>query len=299
MSRSYLKPFTSKKAISFVFLGLSCFVFNNPAYSEGDSKITGHYYVATDKSYEKYTDKIQWEVTSVAEWSKLLANLKEMPKDLEKNNPMGLKQPEVIHFNVVNSDQKSGHDIFISKAGIQQFSKMPADKYYDPSIEFKEFLETELSMNPGYDTTSGPIDVNTPGIVVIYRGSVQLKNPSWVIKMSDKKVLARYKTSITTLSKKFNKVTPKSMENDDIFQGEGTFIVYLNYPDAVQQYLVVGKDGSIRGTKIVPQYYYYKDMMGYFSMFKRQAEDNLRATKLVEDAPEVQRRREVIKGELF
>ena len=70
MSRSYLKPFTSKKAISFVFLGLSCFVFNNPAHSESENKIIGHYYVATDKDYEKYVDKIQWEVTSVDEWSK-------------------------------------------------------------------------------------------------------------------------------------------------------------------------------------------------------------------------------------
>jgi len=267
-------------------------------------KIIGHYYVAKDNNFDKYDDKIQWEVTSLPEWTKFLVNLKTMPKDEEKNNPMGLKQPEVIHFNVSNSDKKSGHDIFISKAGIQQFSRMPLDRYFASSLEFKEFLDTELSMNPGYDTTSGEVDINTPGIVVIYRGSQQLKNPYWIIPITDKKVIERYKTYIKSLKPgavyESSSTSQTGYSVDETpFESEGTYILYLNYPDSTQQFMVVGIDGQVRGTNIQQKYYYFKDAMGYFSMFKRQAEDNLHATQITEEAPEEKRRREALKGNLF
>lgn len=302
MSRIYFKPFTLKRCISFVFLGLSCFIFNNNAHSEEPAKIIGHYYVAKDTTNMKYSDEIQWEVTSLSEWSKFMESLKKMPKDVEKNNPMGLRQPEIIHFNVANADKKSGHDIFISKAGIQQFSRMPMDVYYKPSPTFKEFLETELSMNPGYDSTIGQVDVNAPGIVVIYRGSSQLKNPYWVIKTTDERILQRYKTYIKSLEQAFS---ASDIENgwagvdDTLYDSSNTFLMYLNYPKAPQQILAIGTDGSVRGTKVQQQYYYYKDELGFFSMFKRQAEDNLQASKRIEEAPESRRKREAARGALF
>lgn len=299
MSRKYLKPFTFKRVISFVFLGLSLSIFNNNAHSEEVEKITGHYYVAKDNTYTKYNDVIQWEVTSTGQWSKFMDNLKTLPKDIEKNNPMGLRQPEVIHFNVANVDQKSGHDIFISKAGIQQFSRMPLDVYYEAAPKLKEFLENELKINPGYDTTTGNVDINTPGIVVIYRGSTQLKNPCWIIKLSDKKVLQQYQAFINSLSAG-PYVSSTGWSNDDhLYEDDGTFQMYLNYPDAPQQIMVLGTNDTVRGTKIEQKYFYYKDEPGFFSMFKRQAEDNLRASKMTEEAPEEKRKREVAKGELF
>ncbi|HAJ90505.1 MAG TPA: hypothetical protein DCM27_05780 [Rhodospirillaceae bacterium] len=299
MSRIYFKPFTSKRYILFIFLTLSCFIFNNNAHADNGTKIVGHYYVAKDSTNMKYDDKIQWEVTSLAEWSKFMDTLQTMPKDERKDNPMSLRQREVIHFNVAYPDQKSGHDIFISEAGIQQFSRMPLDIYYDPFPAFKEFLETELSMNPGYDATNGNVDINAPGIVVIYRGSLHLKNPYWVIKPSETKGMQRYKTYINSLTP--NPTIKSDSENisNSLYDNEGTFLLYLNYPDAPQQILVIGTNSTTRGTKIEQQYFYYKDELSFFSMFKKQAEDNLRATQMIEEAPEEKRRREALKGTLF
>jgi hypothetical protein len=299
MSCIYFKPFTFKRCISYVFLGLGCFIFNNNAYAESVPKIVGHFYVAKDNTNMKYDDRVQWEVTSLSEWAKFMNNLKTMPKDNEKDNPMGLRQPEVIHFNVTNPDQKSGHDIFISQAGVQQFSRMPLDMYYEQTPLFREFLETELSMNPGYDTTNGKVDINTPGIVVIYHGSTQLKNPYWVIKLSEVRVMQRYKTYITSLKPNITANNGTMNIDNSLYDNEGTFQMYLNYPDAPQQILVVGADTSIRGTKIEQKYFYYKDMAGYFSMFKRQAEDNIRASQMEGNQPEETRKKEAAKGALF
>jgi hypothetical protein len=299
MSRIYLKPFTFKRVISFVFLGLSLSIFNNNAYSEEVEKITGHYYVAKDSTYTKYNDVIQWEVTSTSQWSKFMDSLKTMPKDVEKNNPMGLRQPEVIHFNVANTDQKSGHDIFISQGGIQQFSRMPLDVYYSSAPNFREFLENELKINPGYDTTTGKVDINTPGIVVIYHGSSQLKNPCWIIKLSDKAALKQYQSFINSLNQGVYNGSVNGSNDDNLYEDAGTFQIYLNYPDARQQIMVVGTDNTVRGTKIEQKYFYYKDEPGFFSMFKRQAEDNLHASKVTEEAPEEKRKKEVAKGTLF
>ena len=308
MSRIYSKPFTSNCRFLIVFFLIAIIIFNNSAYSADlsqsyatdNSKIVGHYYVAKDKDYTKYTDKVQWEVTSIPEWTKFLVNLKTMPQDLEKNNPMGLRQPEVIHFNVSNSDRKSGHDIFISKAGIQQFSRMPMDYYYDALPDFREFLESELALNPGYDAASVDININEPGIVVIFRGSNQLSNPHWTIKLSDKIIMDRYKGYINTMRQDAaNKKMVVDMKDDTIFDEQGSFILYLNYPDAPQQFLTVSASGRIRGTRIEQRYYYYKDSIGYFSMFKRQAEDNLRASEIIQDAPDERRKREAQSGTLF
>lgn len=298
MSRIYLKPFTFKRSISFVFLGLSCFIFNNKAHSENPPQITGHYYVAKDATNMKYNDLIEWEVTSYPEWSKFLDNLNTMPQDEEKNNPMGLRQPEIIYFSVKNQDQRSGHDIFISQAGIQQFSKMPLDAYYEQDISFQKFLDTERSINPGYDSMTENVDVNTPGIVVIFRGSSHLKNPYWVIKLSDISLLQRYKDFIQTLKPISTKWLTFFAPATD-FDNDGSFILYLNYPNAPQQMLVVSPNGNIRGTKIEQKYSYYKDVYGYFLMFKRQAEDNLRAFAIQKNKPEENRKKAAASGALF
>lgn len=299
MSCIFFNPFTSKKLTSFVFLALSVFLFNNENAIASDMKITGHYYVADDPSFRKYTDKVQWEVTNTFEFTKFLDNLKTLPSDLEKNNPMGLKQPELIHFKVENSDLKSGHDIFISKAGIQQFSKMPMDSYFDYNLAFKDFLESERTLNPGYDKINGELDINQSGIVVVYRGSKDLKNPYWVIKPSEKPVLERYKYFLKNLKRTIN----LSQDNmDSINEGidtESTFILYLNYEDAPFDFIIMGTDGRLRGTKVSSQYSYFKDMIGYFSMFKRQAEDSLKASQKGESEPEEIRKKEEAHNKLF
>lgn len=300
MSRIYCKAFTCNWLFSIIFFLFFVIIFNNSAIAAENTRIIGHYYVAKDQSFTKYEDKVQWEVTSIPEWTKFLSNLKTMPTDLEKNNPMGLRQPEVIHFNVLNDDRKSGHDIFISKAGIQQFSKMPIDTYYDRMADFKEFLESELSLNPGYDAASATINIDEPGIVVIYRGSNQLSNPHWTVKLSEKPVMERYKSYINRLAAP--RVIAKSIlvtKDDSIYDDDGSFILYLNYSGAPQQYLIVSPQNGIRGTHIEQRYFYYKDALGYFSMFKRQAEDNLNATRRIIDSPDTRRQREAEKGQLF
>lgn len=299
----FLIPFTFKRYLNLVFIGLAILSLGWQTANAKDMEITGHYYVANNDSYTKYTDKIQWKVTNIPEWSKFLVNLKKMPKDLEKDNPMSLKQPEVIHFNVVNSDKKTGHDIFISQAGIQQFSKMPLDSYFDEASEFREFLETELSFNPGYDKVTGEIDINQPGIVVIFRGSSDLKNPYWIVNPSDKKVIERYKYFVKNLKKTSNDSNILSEDllaiRNDVIDAENNFIIYFNLDDTPFDFLVVASNGEARGTKVASKYYYFQDTAGYFSIFKRQAEDNLKAASRTKDEPEEIRKKTIRTNDLF
>ena len=300
MSCIFFNPFTSKNSFALITWLTGALFFLNMSAQANDMKITGHYYVANDKTFEKYTDKIQWEITNISEWSKFLTNLKTMPKDLEKNNPMGLKQPELIHFKVSNTDLKTGHDIFISKAGIQQFSKMPVDTYFNYDASFREFLDTELTLNPGYDQVVGEININQPGIVVVYRGSKNLKNPYWVINPSDTKVIERYKHFIKNL-KKIPVVSQEqlSLRNESLDE-ENTFIVYLNYNEAPFDFLIMSSDSTSRSTKVSSEYFYYKDTYGYFTIFKRQAEDNIKgATASDQIQPEEIRKRQVKSGAIF
>lgn len=304
MSCIFFNPFTSKKAFALVFCALATLFFNNEAAIADDMKISGHFYVAKDAKNEEYTDEIQWEVTSTGEWSKFLEDLKTLPKDLEKdlekNNPMGLKQPEVIHFKIENSDLKTGSDVFISQAGIQQFSKTPTDVYFRISGYFRDFLDTELSLNSSYDKATEDIDINQPGIVIVYRGSKNLKNPSWVINPKDKIVLETYDRIIRNLREATIWSSEQMETMRKAVEGEDTFILYLNYKDAPFDILVMGNDTTSRGTKVKSEYNYYQDSVGYFSRFKRQAEDSLNATnKSLEVAPEEIRKRQALEGSLF
>jgi hypothetical protein len=308
MSCIFFNPFTSKKAFALVFCSLVALFCKIESAIAEDMKITGHFYVAQDAENKEYTNVIQWEITNTGEWSKFLENLKTLPKDTEKynitdmkkENPMGLRQPEVIHFNIVNSDLRTGSNIFISQAGIQQFSKTPTDVYFRISGHFRDFLETELKLNSSYDKAKEDIDINQPGIVVIYQGSKDFRNPSWVIEPKDKIVLETYDRIIRNL----REATIFSYEQLETMakpmEGEDTFILYLNYKDAPFDIFVMGKDTTSRGTKVVSEQNYYQDTAGYFSIFKRQAEDSLKATnKSFEVAPEEIRKRQALEGSLF
>jgi hypothetical protein len=295
MSRQYFKPFTHKKHFFAVFLALLGFVFSNHAFAIEDPKITGRLYVAKKDEPGKYSEKIQWQITSVGEWSKFLVNLKNLTKDEEKANPMQLKQDEIIHFSVINEDKKTGHDIYLSKSGIQQYAKMPKDTIYVANASFRSFLEEELKRNPSYDKINTEPDINSPGIVVIYRGSQQLKNPYWVINMSDAETIAKYLSygSYFQISGAADKVDNNS------FELPGSFIIYYNFTDAPYDIATVSPDGAIRTTQIDKQYHYYKDDLGYFPIFKRQAEDNYKAALKSQEDPGKRRRLEAARGQLF
>lgn len=300
MSCIFFNPFTSKKAFALVFCALVTLFSNIESAIADDMEITGHFYVAKDVENKEYTDVIQWKITNTGEWSKFLENLKTLPKDIEKENPMSLRQPEVIHFNIENSDKRTGSNIFISQAGIQQFSKTPTDVYFRISGHFRDFLETELKLNSSYDKMKEDIDINQPGIVIIYRGSKDLINPSWVIKPKDKIVLETYDRIIRNLREATIFSHEQLVTMSKPMEGEDTFILYLNYKDAPFDMLVMGVDTTSRGTKVVSEYNYYQDTAGYFSIFKRQAEDSLEATnKSFEVAPEEIRRRQALEGSLF
>ncbi len=280
MSWIKVEPFTFKKIIFFVLCCITPFVFNNTLMADDGATIIGHYYIAKDDTKTTYKEKTKWLVSNPAEWSKFLVNLKSLPKDTVKNNPMRLHQSEIIHFNVTNPDQKSGHDVFISNSGIQHFGRIPVDRYYEPHPDFSKFLENELTANLSSTyATQNKTDINQSGIVVVYRVSSKLGNPSWVIKPSDKERFEIYKkflNSFVNASTNNDTNTESADKQDDSmkfadtqYDSTGTFVLYLNYPDAQNKFIVVGKNMAIRGTKIRQESAYYLDTDGYFSIFKK------------------------------
>jgi|GEM_PF-3100926 len=296
MSYNNLISGTNKSHLTFFLCLYACFISPNFSYADAEPKITAKYYVAKDEKNTNYYEKIQWGITSIPEWTKFIDSLVVLPKDDEKNNPMGLMQPEIIHFNVMNSDLLSGDDIFISKAGIQHFARVQKNKHFPLSPDFREFLELELDANPTYDKIVKEVDINEPGIVVVFRGSSQLKNPSWVIKESNTTVFKKYVSFIDALLSIPDDINGNLIINDALFDEKGTYIIYLNYSGAPFDVLSVSRFSQVRGTKIDNQYFYYKDEIGYFSMFKRQANDNM--ISIQKNRPEdeaAKKRQEILK----
>jgi hypothetical protein len=61
------------------------------------------------------------------------------------------------------------------------------------------------------------------------------------------------------------------------FNQAGNFILILNYPGAPARYAVVSKNG-VRLSKIKQKNDFYKDTIGFFPLFKKQAVDALNAS---------------------
>ncbi len=279
MNQLYLHVVIFKKlarlSLTLIAVLFSSIFFNGlPAFAQDDYDITGHYYLANPQKPGKYYDAVQWKITNTNEWTGFVNKLQKLPEGSPIDNPLHLKQPDMIHLVQTNPDKISGNNIYLSKAGIQQFAKMPFDTYHYQNFEIRKFLEAELKKTSAYDNKSEGVKISDPEIVVVYRGSTVLQNPMW--RVTDPKTLAMYKKYISSLvplpdSKKL-RLEMKKTAYDNV----GTFIIYLNYPGAPYQILCVTAEGGNRGTIVNLKRFFFKDTNDYYSIFKQQAENIIR-----------------------
>lgn len=280
MNQLYFNIFILRKRFITAFIMtlafFSCIFFNGlTAIAADDYNVTGHYYLPNLKTPGKYKDVIQWKVTNIDEWNRFVNKLQKLPKGEEVDNPLSLGQTSMVHFTQINPDKISGNEIYLSKAGIQQYARMPTDEYHYKNEAMRKFLEAELKKRPGYGADSQKkLNLSAPGIVVTYRGSSILENPNW--RITDQKEFELYKSYIDKLVPLPEGQTLRMELKKTVYDDVGTFLLYLNYPGAKFQILAVTPESGVRGTTVNLRRFFFKDSENYYPVFKKQAEDIIR-----------------------
>jgi hypothetical protein len=245
-----------------------------------DYKITGHYYVFNNApASEPYKELIKWDINDLSGWSNFIKQLQGFPKLDNETGKNTESDEEIIQLSQVSPDQISGTDVYLSRSGIRQIDNLPTDIYYDSDNKaLLKFIEGELKKHPWADSDiNSNINILSRGIVVVYRGSDSLKNPTWLIKDPAELQTYKYQLADSLVAeadpRKFNRSEIGSTAFDDI----GTYILYLNYENAPTQIVTIAKEGAIRGTTIEPKKYFFKDDAEMFKVFKKQALQTLKS----------------------
>ncbi|MDD3021347.1 MAG: hypothetical protein PHX61_10305 [Alphaproteobacteria bacterium] len=241
-----------------------------------DITITGNYLVLKDDKQD-YDLDTQWPVDQKYQWQRVLYSFERLPVEPTLYNPIIEKDPEVIIFVQNNPDQISGEDVYMSGHGtILRVQRKAVDRvFYDEKHTFFDFLNDQLLYNKSVTqkTDSSDIMINTPGLVIIYRGSTALENPSWVV--SDPKEIEKYTLFLSTF---IDVRAPQNrftyVESDETnFDGLDTFMIYTNYKGASSKLLCINEHGYMRSTRIELFARSYVDKMHFFKTFLAQALD--------------------------
>ncbi len=245
-----------------------------PSFAEENFEVTAHYYRLTSQTPIKYNDAIQWKITNPAQWNGFMDKLKTLPPAQDIGvSPLEMGFPDLIHFTQVNTDNITGTDVYLSKAGIQKVSRRPFDTYYNSNIEFRKFLDSEFKKQNVDIVGSGKIKTSDDGIVIVYRESSVLNNPTWQISSSTD--LDTYKKYIDELVLIHDKETLARKKDQQTYDVAGSFVLYLNYAGAPFKFLSVTPYGELRGTTINIVADFYEDTQNYYSLFKAQAESSI------------------------
>lgn len=266
-------PSLAFAALIFTF---SMFFNGINAFAKDGYDITGHYYLPNPEKPGRLISKVDWKITNVSEWMSFVKKLQDLSKsDTIDDTTPTMKQSPIIHISQVNPDRISGNDIYLTEEGIRQFARMPTDVYQYKDTSLRKFLEKEMDANSGYAQEEGTIDLNAIGIIVIYRGSEILNNPNWHV--TDVRDFKRYAAFIDKLKPLPKGETLRMELKKTTYDDLGAFIMYLNYPGAPYQILSVNPSGGVRGTKVDNLKFFYEDERNYYDVFKKQAEDILKA----------------------
>ena len=255
------------------FIALSSLFFNAlPSFAGDGYKITSHYYLPIPEKKGEYYNAIQWDINNSNEWINFVNNLQTLPREDKVTNPFQINLPDIIHVEQINPDKISGSDVYMSKAGIHLVTKMPFDLFYFTNPKLIDFLESQLKEKSSYtETEDQEININSAGIVVTYRGSNTLGNPTWHI--SSDEDLADYKRYIDELVPIERKTKLRIEEGKEIYDELGSFVLYLNYPDAPSKILSISRQGDVRATKVETLKYLFKDTQGFYDIYKKRAGD--------------------------
>lgn len=218
----------------------------------------------------------KWPLENNPQWYGLLDRLGEMEKMETAKNPIAQKDPNVILLVENNADGISGSDIYISDQGyILRILRKPVDFYHSTPKRLYEFLDSEMQvLGGGYSAEAKKVSTSQDGIVVVYLGNSMLSNPSWVI--NDPNSLKIYKKFIDDIISPPPGVStnPGGLTEDDRnFDVMGSFVLYLNYPDAPAKIAILKKSGLMRFTKIKLEATCVRDEIRLYKTFEQQALD--------------------------
>jgi len=257
--------------------------------------ITGNYLVLNQDT-QNYELDTQWPVDQKYQWQRVLHSFESLPVEPILYNPIIEKDPEVIIFVQNNPDQISGEDVYMSGHGtILRVQRKAVDRiFYDEKHNFFDFLNDQLLYNKSVarKTDSSDIMINTPGLVIIYRGSTTLENPSWVV--SDPEEIEKYTLFLSTF---IDVRAPKNkftyVESDQTnFDGLNTFMIYTNYEGASSKLLCINEYGYMRSTRIDLFAKSYVDKMRFFKTFLAQALDE---KEMYDESDEKRKQRQLMR----
>lgn len=235
---------------------------------EQDIKLAGSL-LEIDKATDKYKIKVQWDVTNLSQWTRVLESFKTLPEAEEFYNPILVKDPEVITIVQTNPDHISGETAYFSKQGfILRIERTPVDIHFKKAGDFYSFLTDEIRNNDAEFTPEKKnIPVDEAEIVVVFRGNTSLGNPSWTIK--DPERVDLYKQFIAQMTPvKTTKNMLRSFSSQDVdFNQLNTFLVYTNFPGAQGKMIIVHEDGVARWTKISQTAHCYLDEKKFYDSF--------------------------------
>ncbi|HNQ92668.1 MAG TPA: hypothetical protein PKI93_07030 [Alphaproteobacteria bacterium] len=243
---------------------------------QDDTSVTGTL-LTLDPSTSQYKIRAQWPITRMTQWIKVLNSFKTTPEQ-EFYNPVLAKDPSVVTFVQTNPDQISGETVYLSEHGtILRVKKTPVDTNLEKAAEFYKFLNKEIDNNNAeYSTEHKALNLNNNGIVVVYRGSSTLGNPTWEVTDQEKvNLYLSYISKLKAIPVKRSQAQTMSKMDDD-FTGLNVFLVYTNYPGAYGKMLIITKDGRARWTKILQTVHTYPDTEHFYEAFREQAYEVIR-----------------------
>lgn len=218
----------------------------------------------------------KWPLENNPQWYGLLDRIDEMTKLDKVKNPIAQKDPNVVLLVENNSDGISGSDIYISDQGyILRVLRKPVDFFHSTPKRLYEFLDSEMQvLGGGYSAEIKKVSTSQNGIVVVFLGNSMLSNPTWVINDPDSlKIYKKFINDIISPPPGVSTDPGGLTEDDRNFDAMGSFVMYLNYPDAPAKIAILKKTGLIRFTKIKLEATCVKDEAKFFRIFEQQAID--------------------------
>lgn len=247
-----------------------------------DITVFGNYMVLNDRQSGEYSLVSKWQIPRSDQWLSVLKTFEELEQTDDFYNPFNEKDPDFILFVQSNPDQVSGEDVYFSKHGtILRVSRQAVDHLFVKGEELYSFLTEQMKYkNFSYSANNEDIDINKPGIVVVYRNSMSLNNPHWYVTNPEEiKVYKNLFSGLLLKNLNFSGSLSSTREGRYGFDAMHTFMIYTNYDGAGYKLLTVNEAGYVRGTSIKLNARGYADTPDYYNTFLRQAQEALKQSE--------------------
>lgn len=232
-------------------------------------------YLTYNPERQAYDLTVKWPVENHQQWIKMKEYFQFLPQSNDLYNPVIMSDSEVIIFIENNPDQISGEDVYFSAAKkILRVKRTPIDANYKNTKDLYAFLQRQMQNNDRtYSATEKNININEPGLVIIFRGNTTLTNPSWVVKAPEE--IERYMKQIEDITENKENTVLKleNLTSQNSFDRLNTFMIYTNLPGVDTKLVSVNEFGRMRTTRIRLEGICYEDERNFFRTFQAQAKD--------------------------